>query len=114
MKFAGGFAAGVLLIVAALIFLRHDLRGWTPANYREPSSVVESTRPNARRFAVGECLPGTISPWNSPRSGEYSGNSTVTVLSCRSKSRAVWLLLAYLATVALAFATTRWMRKRRP
>ena len=113
MKLAGGAAALGLPVVATLIFFQHDLRGWTPADYRDRSSVVEPTRPSARSFTVGECLPGTITPWGSPRPDEYSGNATVTILSCRSQARAVTLLLSYLAAAALALAVLYWMRKRR-
>lgn len=114
IKLAGALAALSLPVVAMLIFFQHDLRGWTPADYRNLSSVVEPTRPGARSFTVGECLPGTITPWGSPRPDEYSGNATVTILSCRSQTRAVTLLLSYLAAAAaLVLAVLYWVRKRR-
>lgn len=110
---AGGLAVLGLPVVATLIFFQHDLRGWTPADYRNRSSVVEPTRPSARSFTVGECLPGTITPWGNPRPDEYSGNATVTVLSCSSQARAVTLLLSYLAAAASVLAVLYWMRRRR-
>jgi hypothetical protein len=112
INLAGGLAALGLPVVVMLIFFQHDLRGGTPADYRNLSSVVEPTRPNARSFTVGECLPGTITPWGSPRPDEYSGNATVTILSCRSQTRAVTLLLSYLAVAALALTVLYWWKRR--
>lgn len=112
MKFFA-VAMTALTLLLLFIFFQHDLRGWTPADYRKPSSIVEPIRPDGRGFVVGDCLPGTIAPWTTPRFGEYSGSATVTVLTCRSRSSALKFLLAYLVVLTLIFAALRWRRARR-
>ncbi|MDR7231784.1 hypothetical protein J2X45_002887 [Caulobacter sp. BE264] len=114
MKSANGLVAVGMILISALIFLRHDLRGWTPSNPGDPRSVVEPIRLTDRRFSVSDCLPGTVSPWNLPQSDELNGDATATVLSCRSREHAILLALAYLAAAALGLALFARSRRGRP
>jgi hypothetical protein len=113
MKSANGLVAVGMIFVSAMIFLRHDLRGWTPSNPGDPRSVVEPIRPTDRGFSVSDCLPGTVSAWNLPQSDELNGDATATVLSCRSQERAILMALVYLAAAALGLALLARRRRGR-
>lgn len=109
-------ATGFLVLIAFL-FISHDLRGWTPNTYRDPErdpfALVEATLPGARSFSIADCLPGTISPYDGPSSEEYSGEESVTVLTCRSKSSATTFILAYIALTLAVMGLTIFRAKRR-
>ena len=102
-----------LVLVAAILFLRHDLRGWTPADPRDPAAIVQPVGAAGTAFAVGQCVPGTIDPWGTPTSAEYSGSATVTVLTCRSRSSALAIGLAAIAAAAIALGIPAALRRRR-
>lgn len=102
--------AGLLALIC-WIMLQHDLRGWPPADFRNPSAIVSRIGTDGRDFTIRECLPGTIHPWNNPRADEYHGHATATVLSCRSRTSALFLLLGYLAIVGGVFLLVH--RRRR-
>lgn len=112
MKWAAALAFVGFCLMVPFVFFHHDLRGWTPAVLNDPSLTVEPIRPGARGFTLGECLPGTLSPWEVPRSADGAGNATLTVLSCSSRSRASVLLLCYGAVLALSFGIAIFLRRR--
>jgi hypothetical protein len=111
MRLIGYAAIGAVFVIAA-IFLRHDLWGWTPSDLSYPASMVSPLKPGDRRFALRDCLPGTIRPWTLADIDEHNGNATTTVLSCRSRSSAVTLLVAYFALVALVLVARPVWRGR--
>lgn len=89
-----------LALDAAALFVQHDLRGWTPDNPRDPAAIVAPTPAGGRAFAVRDCLPGSVRPWEPPTAEEYSGSATLTVLACRSRASAMPVAFAYLGLVA--------------
>jgi hypothetical protein len=97
LKMLGVLALLGLVPLGVRLYLHHDLRGWPPADRGNPTAVVQPTRPEAGTFTIGDCVPGTVYPWDTPRPDEYSGTATVTVLSCRSRSSAIKAALAYAA-----------------
>ena len=112
-------AAISFIVVAAVIYLKHDLRGWPPTSNRfAPTTVIEATLDGNRSFTFAECLPGSIDPYDFPTTEEYSGDATVTVLSCRSRSSAITIGLVYLLCLALVtFIVVRiapWKRRTAP
>ncbi|MDR2858246.1 MAG: hypothetical protein LBV50_10430 [Novosphingobium sp.] len=111
-----GSAFPGFVIIAAVLFLRHDLRGWTPDDLRDSASIVQPTLAGRPAFAIGACVPGTISPREAPSPEEYAGSATLTVLTCRSRSSAVMLLSGYVACAAAAglFAARRRRRGVEP
>lgn len=111
MKSANGLVAAGMILISAVIFLRHDLRGWTPSHPSDPQSAVEPIWLTDRRFSVSDCLPGTVSPRSLPHSDELKGDATATVLSCRSRKRALLLALVYLASAALGLALFARVRR---
>jgi hypothetical protein len=56
MKIWAALAAVGLGLTIAILFLKHDLRGWTPPNPSNPASVVEPAR---RGDAAGKRTPAT-------------------------------------------------------
>ncbi|WP_439814333.1 hypothetical protein [Zavarzinia sp. CC-PAN008] len=100
MKLWSGFAVLGLVLVLAIVLLRHDLRGWTPADLTDPASVVLPSREGAPAFALGECLPGTIDPYDLPMAGEETGSATMTVLTCRGRSSAAMIVIGYVVAAA--------------
>ncbi len=76
-----------LALDAAALFVQHDRGGWTPDNPRDPAAVVQPTPAGGGAFAVRDCLPGSIRPWEPPTTEEYSGSATLTVLACRSRAQ---------------------------
>lgn len=114
MRVWGALASIALVVIAAMLFLRHDLRGWTPnGDPHNPATVVEAARPGGAAFAIAECVPGTIDPYDTPTLDEYSGTATVTVLSCRSRSSAIAVILAYVIVAGIALVILRAERRRR-
>ena len=91
-----------LVLVAAILVLRPDLRGWTPADPRDPVAMVQPVDAAGAAFAIGDCVPGTVDPWGTPTSAEYSGSATITVLTCRSRSSALAIGLTAIAVAAVA------------
>jgi hypothetical protein len=115
-KCVGLAVVGLGSAVAAFLFLKHDLRGWTPPDPGNPAAVVEPARPGDAAFTIGECLPGSVNPWNAPTAEEYSGSATVTVLTCRSRSSAIAIMLACggaaIAVLVILLALRRFHQAR--
>lgn len=108
--FVGAIASALF---AVDLFLRHDLRGWTPeGDYNDPSTRVEAILPGARNFSIADCVPSTVEPFGGPTPEEYSGTATVTVLSCRSKSSAMTRSLSAAVFGAIAVLLC-WLALRR-
>lgn len=105
-------AAITFALMIAFLLVRHDLRGWTPADYSNPSTQVEATFAGANSFRIADCLPGTVDPYGDPTPEEYSGTATVTVLSCRSKLSAIAVVLGYVAVALAGLALWRAMHRR--
>lgn len=77
-------------LFAVDLFLRHDLRGWTPdGDYNDPSTRVEAILPGGRTFSIADCVTGSVEPYGGPTPEEYSGTGPVEVLSCQSNSGAM-------------------------
>jgi hypothetical protein len=102
-------AVAGLVLVAAILFFRSDLRGWTPADPGDPAALVQPVDAAGAAFTIGDCVPGTVDPWGTPTSAEYSGSATVTVLTCRSRSSA---LVIGLASIAAAFIALIILHRR--
>lgn len=88
-----------LLVLAALVFLLPDLRGWTPSDLTDPTARVVPTARDGPAFSVNDCLPGSVSPHELPDTKDGAGSVTMTVLTCRSKSSVftfgmIWLILS--------------------
>ncbi|MEZ5960601.1 MAG: hypothetical protein R3C30_09280 [Hyphomonadaceae bacterium] len=90
-------AIGFLLIVGWLYAI-HDLRGWDNADPNNPA-LIEATLPGRPNFTLEGCLPGAVQPYDQPTLEEYDGTATATVLTCRSRSSALAVILGYLALV---------------
>lgn len=90
--------------VLALVYLEHDLRGYSPNDPDNPATIVESYSLGGRAFAIADCVPGSIDPYDSPSSayGEEFPNdgATVSLLTCRSRLSANAIWLAYFGALA--------------
>ncbi|MBN8944865.1 MAG: hypothetical protein J0H01_35510 [Rhizobiales bacterium] len=113
MKFWAILALLALALDAAALFVQYDLRGWTPDNPRDPAAIVQPTPAGGSAFAVRDCLPGSVRPWEPPTAEEYSGSATLTVLACRSRASAMPVALAYLGVVATGLVLLLARRGRR-
>jgi hypothetical protein len=105
-------AVAGLVLVAAILFFRSDLRGWTPADPGDPAALVQPVDAAGAAFTIGDCVPGTVDPWGTPTSAEYSGSATVTVLTCRSHSSALTIELTAIAVAAVALVILRRRKGR--
>lgn len=115
VKFSAILALLSFIFVTTYIFRVHDLRGWAPTEPKSLTAVVAPTRTRDRGFTLTECLPGTVTPWTLPQAREYNGDATATVLSCRSRSSAMTLMLVYLLFSALGLvAHLGWKNRRSP
>lgn len=103
-------AIGLLLIVAWL-FVKRDLRGWDGADPSNPTAII-ATLPGKPNFTLDDCVPGTVYPHAGPTVEEYSGSATMTVLTCRSRSSALAVILGYLASVGTLILFLRSRSKR--
>jgi hypothetical protein len=116
MKIFLGLLAIVALLLLDILWLVNggkDLRGWTPENRSDPATIVQPSRPGGVAFTLGECLPGSIRPWEPPTQEEYSGTATLTVLACRSRASAMPFIAAYGAVVAVALVVLIAARRRK-
>lgn len=91
-----------LVLVAGFLRTRADLRGWTPADWSDPAAQVTPTHAAHAPFTVGDCLPGTIDAHAIATARDGAGTASMTVLTCRSRSSAWRIVLAYLLA-ALAY-----------
>ena len=96
MKLAGVLALIGFALVLGVLFVWHDLRGWEGMYPENPTRIV-ATLPGRPDFTIADCVPGTVEPHDLPAAAEYSGSASVTVLSCRSRSSAAAIVLAYWA-----------------
>ena len=104
---------GGLVLVAGFLWARPDLRGWTPANWAHPAAKVTPTRAGGASFLVGDCLPGTIDPHHLPTIEDGAGAASMSVLTCRSRSSAIRIMMIYLAAVLTLPAIRAILRARR-
>ena len=111
-KWAATMLCG-LVLVAGFLWARPDLRGWTPTNWVDPATRVTSTRAGGAPFLVGDCLPGTIDPHDLPTIGDGAGAASMSILTCRSRSSAIRIMLIYLAVVLTLLGTRAILRARR-
>mgnify|MGYP001610722585 CR=1 FL=1 len=112
MKTASILALIGLVLVTATLFVRHDLRGWE-VPYLDGPQRLEPTVAGKSEFSIADCVPGTIDRYASPTAEEYSGSATVTVLTCRSRSSAIVIVLTYLAFAACLLFLVRVMSNRK-
>jgi hypothetical protein len=112
MKLAGAFFLFGFLCLTAFVYFSHDLRGWTPANSGDASAIVLPVNPADKPFALSQCLAGTIAPFQNPRAHEYSGDATLTILSCRSKPSAAALWASYFVLM-ISIAVVYFAKKKR-
>lgn len=112
MKIATLLAIIGCFVVSTILYLQHDLRGWTPDDQHNSDTLVKASRQGESDFALSACLPGTIEPWNPPSAEEYSGSATLTVLTCRSRISAAVIMLSYLGGVALVYLILCAIRRR--
>jgi hypothetical protein len=108
----GAIAVLGLAILMLVEFNKPDLRGWPQNEPPEPSTVIQATRKEGAAFSVGDCLKGTIR-WDPPTLGEYSGTATLAVLTCRSRSRFMSDLLAYLAAATASLVLVAALRRHK-
>jgi hypothetical protein len=103
VKYAVIVAVTGLMLVSAFLYLTPDLRGWTPTDFRDPATSVEPTKAGSTAFAIGDCFPGTIAPWNIPAAVDGQQFESQPVLTCRSRSSLLRTVGIYLlaATVLL-------------
>ena len=101
-----------MVLVASILFLRPDLRGWTPENWTDPKAIVEPIGKGDAPFAIADCLPGTIDPNQTPRGPDYGYVATMRVLTCRSRSSAWPIVLPYLF-LALIYPLYRLISRKR-
>lgn len=107
-----GLALACLALTLGFLFLKPDLRGWTPANPEDSRAIVAAIGGNSRSFAIAECLPGSVIRYGLPDGTDGAGTASLTIFSCRSKSSAIRILLLWLVaslTYPLFFA---WSRRR--
>lgn len=112
MKAWIGLSTVGLVLVVGILFLRTDMRGWPPSNWTDPAAVVEPIDKNDPAFTIGECLPGTIDPFQTPSGRDYGGTATIHVLTCRSRSSAARIVLVYLLVI-LSYPAYRLVARRR-
>ncbi|WP_330084973.1 hypothetical protein [Methylocystis iwaonis] len=112
MKTWIGLSVIGFVLVIGILFLRSDMRGWTPGTWTDPETVVESVDGNDPSFTVADCLPGTIDPFQTPRGHDYGDIATIRVLTCRSRSSAVKIMFVYLL-LALSYPAYRWATRRK-
>lgn len=115
MKAWLGLTALGLVLVAGILFLCSDLRGWTPEDWTNPSAIVEPINKGDRPFVISACLPGTIDAYQLPNGRDYGDmTTTMKVLTCRSWSSAVEIVAGYLCLVLSYPAyrlVARWRRR---
>ncbi len=108
------FIGFVLVTIAQLNTA--DLRGWPPAqgpdDLANPETDLEPTRPGRSAFKLGECIRRTIA-YDVPTAEEYSGPATLAVITCRSRSGAIFSLAAYTLAAAGLLALVRIGRRKR-
>lgn len=107
-----GLTLSSLVVVIGIIFLRSDMSGWPPLNWTNPAAIVEPIDGSDPPFAIGDCLPGTIDPFRTPDGRDYGGTATVHILTCRSRTSATKIALAYLLVI-LSYPTCRLIKRKR-
>lgn len=116
MKTGIGLAIAGLTLVVGMLCLGSDRRGWTPAEWKDPATLVEPVGRNDPPFFIGDCLPGTIRAQGLPRASDHADTASLTVLTCRSRSGATNILLAYLLSclfLALGYPVCRLITRSR-
>ncbi|WP_140984636.1 hypothetical protein [Asticcacaulis tiandongensis] len=80
----------------------------TPANFSDTATVVEPTQTGKGAFAIGECVPGTIDPWEVPAASDGQSFDSQTMLTCRSRRSALGGIGIYLLVVLAGLALLRY------
>ncbi len=111
MKLAGVLALIGFALVLSVLFIWRDLRGWEGMYPENPTRIV-ATLPGRSDFTIADCVPGTVEPHDLPSAAEYSGSASVTVLSCRSRSSAIAIILGYIAAAGVGLFLLLWARER--
>lgn len=116
MRYAVGIAVIGLILLCAFLYLTPDLRGWTPADFDDPATVVEPTRAEKAAFAIGDCVPGTVDPWNVPAAVDGQQFESQSMLTCRSRDSVLRAVGIYLlaALAGLLFHRRRQSSRRMP
>lgn len=96
MRYAVGLTVAGLVLVSAFLFLTADLRGWTPANFLDPATIVEPAQAGKAGFAIADCFPWTVDPWNIPTARDDPQFDSQTMLTCRSRDSVLWTIGIYL------------------
>lgn len=104
------------LAVATAQLNTADLRGWPPEkgpdDLANPETLLAPTRPGRSTFTLGECIRRTIA-YDVPTAEEYSGPATLAVITCRSRSGAIFNLATYTLAAAGLLFLLRLGRRRR-
>ena len=111
-----GLSVAGFVLIAGIVFLRSDMRGWTPQDWADPATIVEPIARGDQPFVIGDCLPGTIDPNQTPDGRDYGYMATMRVLACRSRSSATQIAIAYLLLVSsypVYRLLRRWRRRSR-
>lgn len=106
-------AAIAFVLIVAWLFLKHDLRGIALGDEEDPATIVEPLLPGRAAFTIAQCLPGSVEPYGSPTPEEYSGTATVAVLSCRSISSSVAIVLGYVVLAVTSLVALRALARRK-
>ena len=117
MVIALAVAALGAMVLAGALSATSDLRGWPPVSSPSNTDLLSPARPGDLSFSISDCAPWTVDLHALPRSGEYEGTGTETLVACRSKSGFVqWLSIFALVVVSagLVWKTTVGQRRRRP
>ena len=116
MLMAGAVVALGALVVVGGLSSTTDLRGWPTASAASTAVILQPARPGDPAFTISDCLPWTVDLYASPRSSDYQGSATETLVACRSHSSFVRWLAVYgllTASIGLVWKMT-FRRKRRP
>ena len=99
------------LVLAGGLSATADLRGWPSGSGAPPAEILRPARPGGPAFRIADCLSWTVDPNALPRSTEYQGVATETLVACRSRSSfATWLSVYGLAAASIGLV---WMTRSR-
>ena len=116
MKLVIAIAVAVIgaVLLAEGLSATSDLRGWPGGSRPSSSDVLTPARPGDPAFRLSDCAAWTVDLHALPRSSEYQGTATETLVACRSTSSFIsWLSLYALVmtSAALGWALTASRRR---